>query len=386
MKMQTIRTIDFSKANKQIKDLSHKFLQSKMLRKNKENCNPNTIVQESAAKLLLEALQKPILRNLRELIRIKESVVCDRNIFDEVCSMGVSENLDVGEGFKISFANLSIKQESIVDCESIQPTNAPILLFMVLQNIRKKKMIISFQEIKFFILQRNLCSVNKKLQYAKKEQLRKILTNKMKQEQLLMQVYLKYWSQQTQLLIFFDHFGSKIKKIYRNKLSQYFHTMKQQIKRREGLKRLTRFINIKLFEYEQLLNKIYKNLHLQKCLQKVFKKQIQFSFQQIQCFKQESPILFELLYQYQNKQQKQSIKLLQLHSLRQRRKMKSFQYGLQDLEKILKKLDCKWGFGKLEKNQNKNNKRMLLPTKYLFMILKKLQDKQRNWVLRKLNQ
>lgn len=55
MKLQNVRTIDFSKANKQIKDLSHKFLKSKMLRKNKENCNPNNS-NEGAAKLLLEAL------------------------------------------------------------------------------------------------------------------------------------------------------------------------------------------------------------------------------------------------------------------------------------------------------------------------------------------
>ncbi|CAD8204456.1 unnamed protein product [Paramecium pentaurelia] len=384
MKMQTIRTIDFSKANKQIKDLSNRFLQSKMLRKNKENCNPNTMIQESAAKLLLEALQKPMLKNLRELIRIKESVVCERNIFDDVCSMGVSENSDVGEGFKISFANLSIKQESIIDCESIQATNAPIVLFMVLQNIRKKKMIISFQEIKYFILQRNLKSVNKRLQYAKREQLRKILINKQKQEELLMQVYLKYWSQQTQLLIFFDNFGSKIQKIYISKLNQHFNTMKCQIKRREGFNRLLRFVNIKLFEYGQCLNKVYKNLHLQKCLQKVFKQQIQFSFQQIQSVKQESPIIFELLQQFKNKLLKQSIKILLLHSLRQKRKFKSFQYGLQDLEKIFKKLDYRWGFNKL---QNKNqHKRMMLPTKYLIMILKKVQDRQKNWVLRKLNQ
>ncbi|CAD8105415.1 unnamed protein product [Paramecium primaurelia] len=384
MKVQTIRTIDFSKANKQIKDLSNRFLQSKMLRKNKENCNPNTMIQESAAKLLLEALQKPMLKNLRELIRIKESVVCERNIFDDVCSMGVSENSDVGEGFKISFANLSIKQESIIDCESIQATNAPIVLFMVLQNIRKKKMIISFQEIKYFILQRNLKSVNKRLQYAKREQLRKILINKQKQEELLMQVYLKYWSQQTQLLIFFDNFGSKIQKIYISKLNQHFNTMKCQIKRREGFNRLLRFVNIKLFEYGQCLNKVYKNLHLQKCLQNVFKQQIQFSFQQIQSVKQESPIIFELLQQYQNKLLKQSIKILLLHSLRQKRKIKSFQYGLQDLEKIFKKLDYRWGFNKL---QNKHqHKRMMLPTKYLIMILKKVQDRQKNWVLRKLNQ
>ncbi|CAK92325.1 unnamed protein product (macronuclear) [Paramecium tetraurelia] len=373
MKMQTIRTIDFSKANKQIKDLSNRFLQSKMLRKNKENCNPNTGSLESAAKLLLEALQKPILRNLRDLIRIKESMVCERNIFDEVCSMGYSENSDVGEGFKISFANLSIKQESIVDCESIQPTNAPILLFMVLQNIRKKKMIISFQEIKYFILQRNLKSVNKRLQYAKREQLRKILINKRKQEELLMQVYLKYWSQQTQLLIFFDHFGSKIEKIYKTKLNQHFNTMKCQIQRREGFIRLTRFVNIKLFEYGQCLNKVYKNLHLQKCLQK-----------QIQSVKQGSPIIFELLYQFQNKLQKQSIKILLLHSLRQKRRLKSFSYGLQDLDKIFKKINCRWGFNKL---QNKHqHKRMMLPTKYLVMALQKLQDRQKHWVLRKLNQ
>ncbi|CAD8182659.1 unnamed protein product [Paramecium octaurelia] len=384
MKMQTIRTIDFSKANKQIKDLSNRFLQSKMLRKNKENCNPNTGSQESAARLLLEALQKPILRNLRDLIRIKESMVCERNIFDEVCSMGYSENSDVGEGFKISFANLSIKQESIVDCESIQPTNAPILLFMVLQNIRKKKMIISFQEIKYFILQRNLKSVNKRLQYAKREQLRKILINKRKQEELLMQVYLKYWSQQTQLLIFFDHFGSKIEKIYKSKLSQHFNTMKCQIQRREGLIRLTRFVNIKLFEYGQCLNKVYKNLHLQKSLQKVFKQQIQFSFQQIQSVKQGSPIIFELLYQFQIKLQKQSIKILLLHSLRQKRRLKSFSYGLQDLDKIFKKIHCRWGFNKL---QNKHqHKRMMLPTKYLVMTLQKVQDRQKHWVLRKLNQ
>ncbi|CAD8119888.1 unnamed protein product [Paramecium sonneborni] len=271
MKIQTIRTIDFSKANKQIKDLSHKFLQSKMLRKNKENCNPNTNHQENAAKFLLEALQKPILRNLRELIRIKESVVCERNIFDDVCSLGLSEDSDVGEGFKISFANLSMKQESVMDFQSIQPINVPILLFMILQNIRKKKMIISFQEIKLFILQKDLTLVNEKLQCSQREQLRKILINKMKQEGLLIQVYLKYWSQQTQLLIFFDHFGSKIKKIYRSKLNQYFNTIKWQIKRREGLKLLIRLTNIKLFEYGQCLNKIYKNLHLQKYLEKVFK-------------------------------------------------------------------------------------------------------------------
>lgn len=102
-----------------------------MLRKNKENCNPNSN-NEAAAKLLLEALQKPLLRNLRDLILIKESVVCERNIFDEICSVGCSENMDVGDGFKISFANLSVKQESIIDCQSIQPTNAPVLMFMVL--------------------------------------------------------------------------------------------------------------------------------------------------------------------------------------------------------------------------------------------------------------
>ncbi|CAD8201284.1 unnamed protein product [Paramecium pentaurelia] len=384
MKVQTIRTIDFSKANKQIKNLSHKFLQSKMLRKNKENCSPNTISQENAAKQLLEALRKPILRYLRDLIMIKESMVYERNIFDEVCSLDFSENSDVGEGFKISFATLSIKQESIIDFQSIQPTNAPIVLFRVLQNIRKKKMMISFQEIKYYILQRNLTSINKRLQYAKREQLRKIIINKMKQEELLMQVYLKYWSQQTQLLIFFDHFGSKIKKIYNNKLRQDFNVMKCQIRRIEGFSRLIRLINIKLFEYGQYLNKFYKNLHLQKCLQKVFKKQIKFSFQQIQCMKQRSPIIFELLYQFQNKLQKQSIKLLLLHSLRQQRRLKSFSYGLQDLEKILRKLDYRWGFNKLQNKQE--YKRMMLPTKYLVMILKKIQDRQKNWVLLKLNQ
>ncbi|CAD8209154.1 unnamed protein product [Paramecium octaurelia] len=373
MKLQSIQTIDFSKANKQIKNLSHKFLQSKMLRKNKENCNPNTIPQENAAKLLLEALRKPILRNLRELIRIKESLVFERNIFDEVCSLGVSENSDVGEGFKISFANLSIKQESIIDFESMQQTNAPILLFIVLQNIRKKKMIISFQEIKYFILQRNLTLVNQRLQQAKREQLRKILINKRKQEELLMQVYMKYWSQQTQLLIFFDHFGSKIRRIYTNKLGQYFDRLKCQIRRKEGLSRLIRFVNIKLFEYGQCLNRVYKDLHLQRCLQNVFKKQIQFSFQQIQSVTQRSPIIFELF-----------IKMLSLHSLRQRRKFRSFSYGFQDLEKIFKKIQCRWGFSKLQSKEER--RRMMLPTKYLVMILKRVLDRQKSWVLLKLNQ
>lgn len=78
-----------------------------MLRKNKENCNPNNL--DAAARLLLEALLKPIQRNFKDLVRIKESVVCERNIFDEVCSLGLSENSEIGEGFKISFANLSIK-------------------------------------------------------------------------------------------------------------------------------------------------------------------------------------------------------------------------------------------------------------------------------------
>ncbi|CAK67094.1 unnamed protein product (macronuclear) [Paramecium tetraurelia] len=384
MKLQSIQTIDFSKANKQIKNLSHKFLQSKMLRKNKENCNPNTISQENAAKLLLEALRKPIIRNLRELIRIKESMVFERNMFDEVCSLGVSENSDVGEGFKISFANLSIKQESIIDFESMQQINAPILLFIVLQNIRTKKLIISFQEIKYFILQRNLTQVNQRLQYAKREQLRKILINKRKQEELLMQVYMKYWSQQTQLLIFFDHFGSKIKRIYNNKLGQYFDRMKCQIRRKEGLSRLIRFGNIKLFEYGQCLNRIYKDLHLQRCLQNVFKKQIQFSFKQIQSVTERSPIIFELLQQFQNKLQKQSIKILQLHSLRQRRKFRSFSYGFQDLEKVFKKIHWRWGFSKLQSKGER--KRLMLPTKYLVLILKRVEDRQKNWVLLKLNQ
>ncbi|CAD8098193.1 unnamed protein product [Paramecium primaurelia] len=384
MKLQNIRTIDFSKANKQIKDLSHKFLQSKMLRKNKENFNPNTSHQDAAAKLLLEALQKPILRNLRDLIRIKQSVVCERNIFDEVCSMGVSENSDIGEGFKISFANLSIKQESIVDCESIQPTNAPILLFMVIQNIRKKKMIISFQEIKFFILQRSLSSVNKRLEYAKQEQLRKIIVNKTKQEQLLLQVYLKYWSQQTQLLIFFDHFGSKIMKIYKNRLNEYLIAMKQQITKREAAQNLVRIVNKKLFEYGQNLNKVKNNLHLQNCLKQVFIRQLRSSFQQLLQKRHRSPVIFELMNKFQNNLLRQSLKIFQLHILRQKRRIKSFTYGFEDLNKIMNKLDYKLGFIRL---QNKNQKQQrLLPTKFLIMILKKIQDRQKHWVLRKLNQ
>ncbi|CAD8118403.1 unnamed protein product [Paramecium sonneborni] len=386
MKLQNIRTIDFSKANKQIKDLSHKFLQSKMLRKNKENFNPNSSNQDGGAKLLLEALQKPILRNLRDLIRIKESVVCERNIFDEVCSMGVSENSDIGEGFKISFANLSIKQESIVDCESIQPTNAPILLFMVIQNIRRKKMIISFQEIKFFILQRNLSSVNKRLQYAKQEQLRKIIVNKTKQEQLLLQVYLKYWSQQTQLLIFFDHFGSKIKKIYKNKLNEYLIVMRQQIIKREAAQKIFGVINKKLFEYGQNLNRMKNNLHLQNCIKKMIVKQLRCSFQQLQQIRSRSPVIFELLNQLRDNQLRESLKIFKLHVLRQKRRNKSFTYGFEDLNKIMNKLDYKFGFNKLQ-NKNKNKKiKIMLPTKYLIMILKKLEDRQKNWVLRKLNQ
>ncbi|CAD8191691.1 unnamed protein product [Paramecium octaurelia] len=384
MKLQNIGTIDFSKANKQIKDLSHKFLQSKMLRKNKENFNPNTSHQDAAAKLLLEALQKPILRNLRDLIRIKESVVCERNIFDEVCSMGVSENSDIGEGFKISFANLRIKQESIVDCESIQPTNAPILLFMVIQNIRKKKMIISFQEIKFFILQRSLSSVNKRLEYAKHEQLRKIIVNKTKQEQLLLQVYLKYWSQQTQLLIFFDHFGSKIRKIYKNKLNEYLIALKQQIAKREAAQHLVKIINRKLFEYGQNLNRVKNNLHLQNSLKKVWIRQLRSSFELLQSKRHRSPVIFELMNRFQNNLLRQSLKIFQLHVLRQKRRIKSFSYGFEDLNKIMNKLDYKLGFVKL---QNKNQKQQrLLPTKYLIMILKRIQDRQKHWVLRKLNQ
>ncbi|CAD8195031.1 unnamed protein product [Paramecium pentaurelia] len=384
MKLQNIRTIDFSKANKQIKDLSHKFLQSKMLRKNKENFNPNNSHQDTAAKLLLEALQKPLLRNLRELIRIKESVVCERNIFDEVCSLGVSENSDIGEGFKISFANLSIKQESIVDCESIQPTNAPLLLFMVIQNIRKKKMIISFQEIKFFILQRSLSSVNKRLEYAKQEQLRKIIVKKTKQEQLLLQVYLKYWSQQTQLLIFFDYFGSKIKKIYKNRLNGYLITMKQQINKREAAQHLVRIIKTRLFEYGQNLNRVKNNLHLQYCLKKVFIRQLNGPFQQMQLKRPRSPVIFELMNQFQNNLLRQSLKIFQLNVLIQKRRIKSFTYGFEDLNKIMNKLDYKLGFIKL---QNKNQKKLsMLPTKYLIMILKKIQDRQKHWVLRKLNQ
>ncbi|CAD8099644.1 unnamed protein product [Paramecium primaurelia] len=384
MKLQNIRTLDFSKANKQIKDLSHKFLQSKMLRKNKENFNPNNSHQDTAAKLLLEALQKPLLRNLRELIRIKESVVCERNIFDEVCSLGVSENSDIGEGFKISFANLSIKQESIVDCESIQPTNAPILLFMVIQNIRKKKMIISFQEIKFFILQRSLSSVNKRLEYAKQEQLRKIIVKKTKQEQLLLQVYLKYWSQQTQLLIFFDYFGSKIKKIYKNRLNRYLITMKQQINKREAAQNLVRIIKTRLFEYGQNLNRVKNNLHLQYCLKKVFIRQLNGPFQQMQFKRPRSPVIFELMNKFQNNLLRQSLKIFQLNVLIQKRRIKSFTYGFEDLNKIMNKLDYKLGFIKL---QNKNQKKQsILPTKYLIMILKRIQDRQKHWVLRKLNQ
>ncbi|CAD8124156.1 unnamed protein product [Paramecium sonneborni] len=384
MKLQNIRTIDFSKANKQIKDLSHKFLQSKMLRKNKENFNPNTSNQDTAAKLLLEALQKPILRNLRDLIRIKESVVCERNIFDDVCSMGVSENSDIGEGFKISFANLSIKQESIVDCESIQPTNAPILLFLLIQNIRKKKMIISFQEIKFFILQRNLSSINKRLQYAKQEQLRKIIVNKTKQEQLLLQVYLKYWSQQTQLLIFFDHFGSKIKKIYKNRLNEYLIIMRQQIDKREATQQMVKVVNKKLFEYGQYLNRVKNNLHLQNCLKLVFLQQLRGSFKQLQQTKCKSPVIFELLNELRSNQLRQSLKIFNLHILRQKRRIKSFTYGFEDLNKIMNKLDYKLGFIKIQNKDQK--KQIMLPTKYLITILKKIQERQKHWVLRKLNQ
>ncbi|CAK62650.1 unnamed protein product (macronuclear) [Paramecium tetraurelia] len=384
MKLQNIGTIDFSKANRQIKDLSHKFLQSKLLRKNKENFNPNQSHQDAAAKLLLEALQKPLLRSLRDLIMIKESVVCERNIFDEVCSMGVSENSDIGEGFKISFANLSIKQEIIVDCESIQPTNAPILLFMVIQNIRKKKMIISFQEIKYFILQRNLSSVNKRLEYAKQEQLRKIIVNKTKQEQILLQVYLKYWSQQTQLLIFFDHFGSKIEKIYKNRLNEYLIAMKQQLTKREAAQHLVRVINTKLFEYGQNLNRVKNNLHLQHCLRKVVIRQLKGPFQQMQLSRPRSPVIFELMNKFQSNLLRESLKILQLNVLRQKRRIKSFSYGFEDLNKIMNKLDYKLGFVKL---QNKNQKQQrMLPTKYLVMILKRIEDRQKHWVLRKLNQ
>lgn len=40
---------------------------------------------------------------------IKESMVYEKNMFDEMCSLGFSENSEMGEGFKISSTNLSIK-------------------------------------------------------------------------------------------------------------------------------------------------------------------------------------------------------------------------------------------------------------------------------------